>query len=143
MKHNVELFFIVALSLLVTSCIEITQHVRIENNVIISNTRFVIQKALISMAQSYSNDTDLSELAFTEETIQQLQTQIPKENLVRITNIENELETGIDITVRYPGTKQSVIIPDNDAPLFFPYLKDRTLVVDIANKTATNFDESN
>lgn len=84
MKNKTFFLLILAMTLLLSSCIEITQHIRLENNTIINNTRIVIQKALLTMAQSYGNDSDLSSLEFNDETIYQISEQIPKENFVSI-----------------------------------------------------------
>lgn len=143
MKNKTFFFLISAMTLLLSSCIEITQHIRLENNTIINNTRFVVQKALLTMAQSYGNDSDLSTLEFNDETINQISEQIPKENFVSIKNVNNELEKGLEITVRYPRTKRPTVLNDNVAPIFYPYLKDKTLVVDFNNMSSSNIDENN
>jgi len=143
MKNKSFFFLISAMTLLLSSCIEITQHIRLENNTIINNTRFVVQKALLTMAQSYGNDSDLSSLEFNDETIQQISAQIPKENLLSIKKVNNELETGLDITVQYPRIKKPTLQNDNDVPLFYPYLKDKTLVVEFNNISSADYDESN
>uniref|UniRef100_A0A7C3E8L3 Lipoprotein n=1 Tax=Gracilinema caldarium TaxID=215591 RepID=A0A7C3E8L3_9SPIR len=143
MKNKTFFFLILAMTLLLSSCIEITQHIRLENNTIINNTRIVIQKALLTMAQSYGNDSDLSSLEFNDETIYQISEQIPKENFVSIKNANNELENGLEITVRYPRTKRPTVQNDDVAPIFYPYLKDKTLVVDFNNISSTNIDENN
>jgi len=143
MKNKTFFFLISAMTLLLSSCIEITQHIRLENNTIINNTRFVVQKALLTMAQSYGNNSDLSTLEFNDETINQISEQIPKENFVSIKNVNNELEKGLEITVRYPRTKRPTVLNDNVAPIFYPYLKDKTLVVDFNNMSSSNIDENN
>jgi len=114
-----------------------------EKGAMITDTRLVIQKALIAMAQSYGSTTDMSSLSFTDEQIQQMRESIPPELLVSVDGIDTTLESGLDISLRYPPKEAPAVQAGADTPLFFPYLKDKTLVVDVSTTSSEKVDESN
>lgn len=143
MKYKFQLVMLIPLALLLNSCIEITQYVRMDQGGMVTNTRLVIQKALISMAQSYGGTTDMSSLSFTNEQIQQMKDSIPPELLVSADGIDTSLESGLNISLRYPPKEAPAIQAETNTPLFFPYLKDKTLVVDVSATSSEKVDESN
>lgn len=143
MKRKTALFSMIPFILVFSSCIDITQYVRIEQGNMITNTRLVIQKALLVLAQSYGASSDASQLTFDDAQIQEIRKNMPKEYLVSLDGINTDLESGLDISLRYPPKQAPTLNAGDEAPLFFPYLSGKSLIVDIQTNSSESFDETN
>lgn len=99
--------------LIVTSCLEVTQHISMNGNVIRTNTRLAVQKSLFILSDSFGAGVSMDDFP-----IDSIDDGIPKNYIKSIEIIDTEQEYGTSITLEYSANDTAQLEKRDDSFLF-------------------------
>jgi len=111
--------------LIVTSCLEVTQHISMNGNVICTNTRLAIQKSLFILSDSFGAGVSMDDFP-----IDSIDDDIPKNYIKSIETIDTEQEYGTSITLEYSANDAAQFgIGDNS--FLFPTKRGNKVILSV------------